>query len=142
ALRAFDAKTGQPKWRWTGDGPGYASPIVVTLGGVRQLVTQTQKQCVGVEVATGKLLWSFPFTTPYEQNIITPVAAGDQLIFAGLRQPTLACHVRKAGNRWMVERGWEAREAMLYMSAPVYDGRRLYGMSTLRSGQMFCLDPA
>src|SRR5260370_2398799 len=29
ALTAFDAQTGGEKWRWTGDGPAYASPIIV-----------------------------------------------------------------------------------------------------------------
>src|SRR5437870_93066 len=63
ALTAFDAKTGAARWRWTGDGPGYASPILITRDGVRQIVTQTQKMCVGIAVDTGKLLWSLPFTT-------------------------------------------------------------------------------
>jgi len=27
ALIAFDAKSGVIRWRWTGDGPGYSSPI-------------------------------------------------------------------------------------------------------------------
>jgi outer membrane protein assembly factor BamB len=30
ALRAFDAATGQTKWSWTEDGPGYASPVRVS----------------------------------------------------------------------------------------------------------------
>src|SRR5262249_20239050 len=37
AMTAFDAATGTPRWRWTGDGPGYGSPIIATIGGVRQL---------------------------------------------------------------------------------------------------------
>src|SRR5581483_6929462 len=41
ALTAFDAQTGAEKWSWKGDGPAYASPIVVELGGTRQVVTQS-----------------------------------------------------------------------------------------------------
>jgi len=63
ALVAFDVRTGTVRWRWAGDGPGYSSPIVVNIGGVRQVITQTQKMCVGVSAATGQLLWSLPFTT-------------------------------------------------------------------------------
>src|SRR5207244_2803113 len=37
-LVAFDAATGSEKWKWTGEGPGYASPIIVELAGTRQLV--------------------------------------------------------------------------------------------------------
>ena len=61
ALMAFDAATGAVKWKWKGDGPGYASPIVVELAGKRQVVTQTQQNIVGVAAATGELLWKIPF---------------------------------------------------------------------------------
>ena len=44
ALTAFDAGLGVEKWQWTGDGPAYASPIVVELGGTRQVVTETQNR--------------------------------------------------------------------------------------------------
>jgi outer membrane protein assembly factor BamB len=142
ALTAFDAKTGRVRWRWAGDGPAYASPIVVNLAGVRQVVTQTQKMCVGVALSTGKLLWSLPFKTPYDQNCVTPVAAGETLVFGGTHQPTFACRVHRNGAAWTAEKVWEAREVTLYMSTPVAVGSRLFGMSERRQGQLFCLDAA
>jgi outer membrane protein assembly factor BamB len=142
ALTAFDARTGAVRWRWTGDGPGYASPIVITREGVRQVVTQTQTLCVGVASDTGKLLWSLPFTTSYSQNAVTPVEVGDLVVFAGLGQPTFACRIRKRGDRWAVEKVWETRDVTLYLSTPVASGGRLYGMSQRRSGQLFSLDAA
>src|SRR6516225_2775168 len=51
ALTAFDAETGAEKWSWKGDGPAYASPIVVEADGVRQVVTQSQRNIVGVSAA-------------------------------------------------------------------------------------------
>ncbi|GAB4453108.1 MAG: PQQ-like beta-propeller repeat protein [Armatimonadaceae bacterium] len=140
ALTAFDARTGTVRWKWTGDGPGYSSPVLVTLDGVRQVVTQTQNQCVGVDAATGKLLWSLPFKTPYEQNSVTPVVAENTVIFGGLRQPTFACRVQRSGDSWNAERVWEAEELTMYMSSPVLDGNRLYGMSDKRRGLLFVLD--
>jgi outer membrane protein assembly factor BamB len=142
ALTAFDALTGRVRWRWTGDGPAYASPIVVTLGGVRQIVTQTQKSCLGIAADSGRLLWQVPLTTPYDQNCVTPVAAGDRLIFGGTDRPTFACRVIRRGAGWSVERVWETRDVTLYMSTPVVDGQRVYGMSERRRGQLFCLDAA
>src|SRR2546428_3406580 len=56
ALTAFDAATGEVKWSWSGDGPAYASPLVVELGGVRQVVTVTQQKVVDVAADTGALL--------------------------------------------------------------------------------------
>lgn len=49
ALTAFDAESGAVKWSNNMDGPAYASPIVVTLAGVRQIVTFMQKDFVGVD---------------------------------------------------------------------------------------------
>jgi outer membrane protein assembly factor BamB len=142
ALTAFDAKTGQVKWKWTGDGPGYSSPVVVTLDGTRQVITQTQKMCVALDAATGKLLWSLPFTTPYEQNSVTPVPAGDFIVFGGHQKPTFAVRPKKSGDTWTAEKVWETPEVTLYMSTGVVSGGRLYGMSQKQRGQMFSLDLA
>src|SRR5262249_54400877 len=61
ALIAFDVNSGEVRWKWPGDGPGYASPIIVRADGVEQVVTQTQKYIVGVSFASGELLWRIPF---------------------------------------------------------------------------------
>jgi len=136
ALIAFDAATGKVNWRWSGDGPAYTSPIVATIGGVRQLITQSQKRCLAVAPADGRLLWEIPFTTPYEQNIVTPVVLGDLVIFSGLRNPMFA--VRVTGDA--ATKVWENREIGQYMSSPVLDGTKLYGMSDKRRGTLFTLD--
>ncbi len=142
ALIAFDAKSGVIRWRWTGDGPGYSSPIAVTIGGVRQIVLESQDHCVGVEEESGKLLWSLPFKTPFAQNIVTPVIAGGSIVFAGERQPTFAVRVRKSDDEWKAVKTWETGDVTMYMSTPVAVNGRLYGMSERRGGQMFCLDAA
>lgn len=142
ALTAFEVKTGKVRWQWTGDGPSYASPILLTVGGVKQIVTQTQKMCIGIAPESGKLLWSLPFTTPYEQNSISPVAVGDVVVFGGVQQPTFACRIRKNGAGWEASKLWQTRDVTLYMSTPVAVGAKLYGMSERRSGQLFSLDAA
>src|SRR5687768_4161548 len=84
ALTAFDAATGKTRWQWKGDGPAYASPVIATIGGTRHVITQTQKSIVSVDAASGALLWQTPFTTPYEQNSVTPVVSGDLVVYSGL----------------------------------------------------------
>ncbi len=142
ALTAFDAATGRTRWRWTGDGPAYSSPILVTRDGVKQVVTQTQRFCVGVGLADGKLLWRLPYTTPYDQNSVTPVAAGNLLIFGGTQRPTIGVRLTRKGAAWHAEKSWETRDQTLYMSTPVFADGRLYGMSERRSGQLFTVEPA
>jgi outer membrane protein assembly factor BamB len=113
---------------------------VLNVDGTPQVVTQTQKRVVGLSLA-GKLLWSVPFTTPYDQNSVTPVAAGDRVILGGTRQPTFALRPRREGGVWKAERLWQTRDATLYMSTPVLVGGRLYGMSERYNGQLFSLEP-
>lgn len=140
ALTAFDAGTGEVKWSWTGDGPAYASPIVVEVGGVRQVVTQSQQNIIGVSAERGELLWKLPFTTAYVQNIVTPLAYKDLLIFSGLDKGTFAVRLAKRGAEWVPEPVWENKEVSMYMNSPVLSGDLIFGMSHRNKGQFFCLD--
>lgn len=142
ALLALDALTGETKWSWEGDGPGHASPIVTTAHGVKQIITQTQNYCVGVALADGKLLWQMPFTTDYDQNIVTPLVYKDLIIISGLDKGTSALRLSKSGNAWRAEQVWHNAELSMYMSAPVLVGDLLFGFSEQRRGQYFCLDAA
>ncbi len=131
ALIAFDVETGEIEWSWDGDGPGYASPIIVTFDGVRQAVTQSQGHLVGVAMATGRLLWSVPFETPYVQNIVTPVVHGDALIFSGLEKGTLALRPRRKGESWSIENIW-ANETI--STGPAVQSRIQGALTTSGSG--------
>ncbi len=142
ALTAFDVQTGKTAWKWSGDGPAYASPIIVSIAGVRQIVTQSQEKIIGVSAADGKLLWSMPFTTPYVQNIITPIAFRNLIICSGLEQGVMALKPVPSGQSWKIEKVWENKSAAFYMSDPVVSGGLLFGMSHKNSGQFVALDAA
>jgi len=140
ALTAFDLETGKTVWSWNGDGPSYASPVIVNLGGTRQIVTQSQKNLVGVSVAEGKLLWSIPFTTAYEQNIITPVVYKQTLIFSELDKGVMAIKLGQSGGKWTTEKVWENSDTSFYMSTPVLNADLLLGMSHRNKGRFVALD--
>jgi outer membrane protein assembly factor BamB len=142
ALTAFDVATGKTRWQWNGDGPAYASPVIATIGGTRHVITQTQKSIVSVDAASGALLWQAPFTTPYEQNSVTPVVSGDLLIYSGLEQGTTAVRIARKGNQWVASPAWKNEQIAMYMSTPVVSGTTLYGLSHRGSGQFFAIDLA
>ena len=98
ALTAFDAETGEVKWTNDLDGPAYASPILVTLANKRQFVTFMQKDFVGVDAATGKLLWKLPAKTQYDENSVTPISYKDMLIFSRMDQGVFAIRLAKQGG--------------------------------------------
>jgi outer membrane protein assembly factor BamB len=140
ALTAFDANTGEVRWSWKGDGPGYGSPIIATLGGTRQIVTMTQQKFIGIDAATGVLLWERPFTTNYDQNANTPILFGQTVIFSGHQIPIAALSVTKKNNQWSTEKLWENADITLYMSDAVLLGDTVVGFSQRNSGQFFSLD--
>jgi len=140
ALTAFDARTGEPKWRWDGDGPAYTSPIVARLGSARRLITQSQNACIMVSPSNGSLLWKMPFTTRYTMNIVTPVVLGDLVVFSGYQKGTTAYRLSKSGDKWASEDVWHNAEVSMFMSSPVVVDGRLFGLSERNKGQFFCLD--
>ncbi len=72
---ALDKKTGKTVWANTEirDRAAYSSPIVVTHGGVRQYVTLAHESILGVDVKTGKQLWSHPHPSTCDQNVTSPI---------------------------------------------------------------------
>jgi outer membrane protein assembly factor BamB len=139
-LSAFDVTTGEMKWSWSGDGPGYGSPMLFDFGGTAQIVTMTQQKFIGLDAATGRLLWERAYTTEYAQNIITPVRFGDTLIVSGYQKPMVAFRVTRQKDQWTTEQVWENADVSLYMSDAVLAGETIVGFSQRRSGQFFALD--
>jgi outer membrane protein assembly factor BamB len=140
ALTAFNADTGDVKWRWDGDGPAYASPIIADFDGTRQVITFTQDNLIGVAAATGELLWKRAYSVPYTQNNITPILYNQTLIVSGLEQPVSALSVVKRNGRWETGKVWENNGVSLSMSNAVVARDTLFGMSARSSGQFFALD--
>jgi outer membrane protein assembly factor BamB len=142
ALTAFDTATGALRWEWTGDGPGYASPVVAPIAGVRQVVVFSESFLVGVSADRGALLWKLPFTTPWVQNAVTPLVDGDTIVYSGLDHPVRAARVVRKADGFATEPRWENAEVSAYMSTPVAEGGRIFGLSQRKRGQLFCLDAA
>jgi outer membrane protein assembly factor BamB len=140
ALRALDPASGAEKWALTGHGPGYASPIITTAEGVRQLVTMTEKAVIGVDPGSGSLLWTIPFSDEWNENIVTPVVASGVLIVSGTRKGTFGYRLERSGGSWKPRQIWHNTDLPMYMSSPVVDGGLVYGFGSKRKGQLFCLD--
>jgi outer membrane protein assembly factor BamB len=140
SVNAYDVASGAVKWSWTGDGPSYGSAMIVDVSGTRQIVVFSQENLVGVDAATGALLWQRPFTTQSTQNAITPILYDQMVIVSGLGKPITAFRIVRKGNEWATEDVWENAEFGLYMSNAVLVGDAVCGMSHRNSGQFFCLD--
>jgi hypothetical protein len=115
------------------------APLIVTLEGVRQVVSVTQKGVIGVSIVDGALLWDYPWEGGGAGGTM-PVLHGDILIVSALNRGVTAIRPRTRGGQWMVETVWDTRDVWMYLSNPVVIGETLFGLSHRSSGQFFALD--
>src|SRR5205085_5464815 len=54
---AFDKRTGREVWAALDQGGYNSSPLVVTAGGVRQLIVPCMNEVASLDPATGKVYW-------------------------------------------------------------------------------------
>lgn len=135
-LAALDPATGNPVWSNTAEHPVYSSPIVATIAGRRQYVLLSEEHAFAVDAATGKTLWTVPYKDQYNENIVTPLIAGDLVILSGVRKPTTAWRISSGKP----EEVWSNAEVSFYMSSPVLSGSTLYGFNSRQKGQIVALD--
>jgi outer membrane protein assembly factor BamB len=131
---ALDKKTGKTVWANTEirDRAAYSSPIVVTHAGVRQYVTLARESILGVDVATGKLLWTHPHPSTCDQNVTSPiyheggvfVTSGHR---AGARVARLAADGKKVDETWYLQEFDNCHGGVILLDGYLYgSGCRLY----------------
>ncbi len=120
---AYNRYTGEEVWRTGEFPPSYASPMAFTIGGVRQIVTLTQKNAVGVRASDGKLLWSKEMRTFMEMNITTPGLYEERIPIGGYHWGNTLLEVEPRGGStdqpWQVSNVWASKRHELYMDSAV-----------------------
>jgi outer membrane protein assembly factor BamB len=139
ALTAYDLASGEPRWAWAGDGAPYGSPVLMTAGGVRQIVTPTAKAVAGVALADGKLLWRFPSVgAKVWGNVATPIIDGGTVIYPGQQSGTVAFQVEGRGGEFVTKELWRKKLSDHPFSSPVLKDGLLFGLSA--NQRFFCTD--
>ena len=139
-ILGLNPATGATEWEWRGPGPGYASPVVIEVGGREQIVTMTEGSIAGVDGKNGKELWSVPFPDEWHENITTPLWTGSLLIVSGTRQGTHAYTLSQTGGKWEATETWKNPDVAMYMSSPVFGDGLIYGHSSKKKGQFVAMD--
>lgn len=139
---ALNKKTGETVWINTAldETAAYCSPILVTHGGVRLLITLAQKSILGVDAATGELLWSHPHVTPHDQNVNAPVFRNGYVFTASGHSGGARVVKIDAENRGVEELWWNEDLDNCHGSVMPFDGH-LYGSACRSGGRgFFCAD--
>jgi len=140
-LAAYDLVTGDTRWSGPGGGMSYSSPHLATIHGVPQVVFLGGPGAIGVEPATGKVLWEHTWEGG---AIVQPAmtADGDLLVNAismnggeGMRR--LA--VTRSGGRWTAQEKWTSRGLKPYFNDFVVHKGYAYGFD---GSILSCIDLA
>lgn len=135
ALSAYRADDGELAWSAPGVSPAYASPVLATLAGVRQIVSFNAGNLTGHDPEEGTVLWSAEW--PGQQpNVAQPlILPGDRVLAsAGYGAGAKLFHVTASG----AELVWESLRLKSKFAQFVYHEGYVYGLD---DGILVCLDP-
>ena len=137
-LTAFDVSSGKVAWTAGGDA-FFMAPTVVTLQGIRQVVSVTQAGVIGVAAENGRPLWEFPWAGGRSGGVM-PIPYGDKFIVSAASAGVMSISPSYRHGSWQVEKAWDTTAVEMYISHPVVIGDTLFGFSRRASGQLFALD--
>ncbi|MBI4657383.1 MAG: PQQ-like beta-propeller repeat protein [Verrucomicrobia bacterium] len=136
---AYDLATGNEKWKWTGESPAYASPVLMTVGGAKVIIAQTEKSLMAVGVSNGKSLWQIAFAPQgMGYNASTPIVDGQTLIYAGQGRGIRAVKLEKEGDGMVAKDVWSNSEQSPQFNSLVLKSGLLFGLS--QGNQFFCVN--
>jgi outer membrane protein assembly factor BamB len=104
SLLAFDAASGEPRWRGGTRQASYSSPVLAELLGERQVLIVSEDAVSGHALDTGRELWSYPW----------PSNSGSD---ASVAQPVVL-----PGNRVLLTKGYHDGAVLIELLRPVPGG--------------------
>ncbi len=141
AMTALKKKDGATLWECVlpkGDEAGYASPIAVEVGGVRQYVQFVAGGLIGVDAKTGKFLWRYDKTKDQAANIPTPVFHDDCVFTSTSRNGTGLNRIKVHADTVNSEEVYFNRTKLNSIGGVVRVGDCVYG--TDAKGALVCMN--
>lgn len=138
---AFNKKTGKELWRsLSAPEQGYCPPVIVELGGLRQLLLPTPTALNAVDPETGKLYWTTPYEASNGSIIMTPVQSGNHIYLAGFSNKNLLVEVAADGRsiKEVVYRDLLRKGISPVNVQPFLIDDALYGFD--QNGMLICMD--
>lgn len=130
SLLAYRASDGSLAWSAGTDRAAYASPMLMTLAGVRQIVCMNKTSVTSHDPADGKLLWMYDWNHD-EQNCASPLAVDDArvLVSSGYGFGSGLVEIQSAGDGALqTQEVWRNRELKSkFANMLFYDGH-IYGL--------------
>jgi outer membrane protein assembly factor BamB len=141
---ALDRVSGEERWKALPDRASYSTPIVITQAGKRVLVGWTAERVVGLDVASGQLLWEQAFPEPKRIiGVADPICDGKRVFVTDFWEGSLMLGLtpdQPAAKRLWYRKGQSEQQTDALQSlvvTPFLDGDYLYGVDSY--GELRCL---
>lgn len=131
SIMAFNQRDGSIVWKKHDFRHAYASPVLIRVDGQEQLVFFMLEGLVGVDPATGDLLWTYPTNNTQGVNVSTPVWGEGNKLFVSSSYG-FGSHVlelTRAGNKTSVREVWGNLKMRLHFANAIRIGNVVYGSS-------------
>jgi outer membrane protein assembly factor BamB len=135
SLAALDLETGEVLWKTPGEPPAYASLILGTFGGVRQIVGYDATSLGGWDPNTGRRLWTLTPSEKGDFHVTTPVDVGGQILLSTAKNGTRLYSFDQTGRIEPVPAAWDTDLAP-DTATPIVVNDLVFGCS----GGLVCLD--
>lgn len=131
AVVAFRQSDGAVVWQKHDFANSPASPTLIRVGGLDQVVVFMAKLVAGLDPATGDLLWQHPHDTRWDLNISTPAWDGRSLLFCSSAYDvgSRVLQITRVGSRTEVKQLWANRRFRVHKDNAIWIGDRVYGWS-------------
>ncbi|MCX7048105.1 MAG: PQQ-like beta-propeller repeat protein [Candidatus Sumerlaeota bacterium] len=141
SIVALNKMTGELIWKATdpakggafGDMAGYSSPVIATLGGIRQYVFFLATGAAGIKADSGQVLWRIPWKTQYDVNAATPIVKDDMVfITSGYNSGCAVFKIAAAQNAQAAPaqtatQVWRNKVIRSHFGTPILYQDHLYG---------------
>jgi outer membrane protein assembly factor BamB len=136
---AYNKATGAPVWKSQSDRASYTSPMLVNVGGRRQVLAVTASRLVGLDPADGALLWSHPWDVSYGINVSQPIVVDKNRVFisAGYGKGAALLELSPSGKNFNARPVWENINLKTKFNSPVFHNGHVYGLD---EGILACVD--
>jgi outer membrane protein assembly factor BamB len=130
AIVALSKTDGALIWKSLADEPGYSSAVLHEASGVREAIYFTAERALGVDVETGKLLWSYNQVANQTANIATPIVRGNHVFLSSAYGTGAALLELSPGpNKVTARQVYFTRDMRNHHATSVLVGDYLYGFS-------------
>jgi outer membrane protein assembly factor BamB len=125
SIAALHRHTGRVVWQSHSDKAGYATPLIVTHNGTRQLIVWTPSHIRGLDPATGQPFWNIPYEVTYGVAIAEPIFHEGLVLVCGYWHGSKA--VRLGARPEDATLAWEENKFLRgLMSQPLYREGHVY----------------